>query len=89
MGFVTENPGVLTTIQDEGRYGYEQFGMSPAGPMDLRAFRTANILVGNPSGESVLEATVLGPSLRFGRDNVIALTGADMGPTLDGQPCPM
>ena len=89
MGFVTENPGVLTTIQDEGRYGYEQFGMSPAGPMDLRAFRTANILVGNPSGESVLEATVLGPSLRFGRDNVIALTGADMGPTLNGQPCPM
>lgn len=89
MGFVTENPGVLTTIQDEGRYGYEQFGMSPAGPMDLRAFRTANILVGNPSGESALEATVLGPSLRFGRDNVIALTGADMGPTLNGQPCPM
>lgn len=89
MGFVTENPGVLTTIQDEGRYGYEQFGMSPAGPMDLKAFRTANILVGNPEGESALEATVLGPTLRFDQDNVIAVTGADMSPVLNGQPCPM
>jgi len=89
MGFLAENPGVLTTIQDEGRYGYEQFGMSPAGPMDLKAFRTANILVGNPMGESALEATVLGPALRFDQDNVIAITGADMGPTLNGAPCPM
>lgn len=89
MGFLTENPGVLTTIQDEGRYGYEQFGMSPAGPMDLRAFRTANLLVGNPPEESTLEATVLGPALRFDQDNVVAITGADMGPILNGQPCPM
>lgn len=89
MGFVTENPGVLTTIQDEGRYGYEQFGMSPAGPMDGTAFRTANLLVGNPEGESALEATVLGPTLRFDQDNVIAVTGADMAPALNGQPCPM
>lgn len=89
MGFLTENPGVLTTIQDEGRYGYEQFGMSPAGPMDVRAFRTANLLVGNPEGESALEATVLGPTLRFDQDNVIAVTGADMAPALNGQPCPM
>lgn len=89
MGFVTEDPGVLTTVQDEGRYGYEQFGMSPAGPMDLRAFRTANLLVGNPMGESALEATILGPALRFDQDNTIALTGADMGPSLNGQPCPM
>lgn len=89
MGFVTENPGVLTTIQDEGRYGYEQFGMSPAGPMDAAAFRTANILVGNPEGESALEATVLGPTLRFDQDNVIAVTGADMAPALNGRPCPM
>lgn len=89
MGFTAENPGVLTTIQDEGRYGYEQFGMSPAGPMDQNAFRTANLLVGNPMGESALEATVLGPTLRFDADNVVAVTGADMGPALNGQPCPM
>lgn len=89
VGFVTENPGVLTTIQDEGRYGYEQFGMSPAGPMDGTAFRTANLLVGNPEGESALEATVLGPTLRFDQDNVVAVTGADMAPILNGRPCPM
>ena len=89
MGFITENPGVLTTVQDEGRFGYEQFGVSTAGPMDLKAFHPANLLVGNPMGESALEATVLGPTLRFDQDNVIAVTGADMGPALNGQPCPM
>lgn len=89
MGFTVENPGVLTTIQDEGRYGYEQFGMSPAGPMDGKAFHTGNILVGNLWGESALEATVLGPTLCFDRDAVIAVTGADMEPKLNGAPCPM
>ena len=89
VGFAVENPGVLTTIQDGGRFGYEQFGMSPAGPMDLDAFRVANLLVNNPMGESALEATILGPTLRFDQSNVIAITGADMGPTLNGQPCPM
>lgn len=89
MSFTVENPGVLTTIQDEGRYGYEQFGMSPAGPMDEKAFHTGNILVGNPWGESALESTVLGPTLRFDQDAVIAVTGADMEPRLNGAPCPM
>lgn len=89
MGFIVENPGILTTIQDLGRYGYEQFGVSPAGPMDLKAFKTANLLVNNPLGESALEATVLGPTLLFDEDNVIAVTGADMSPTLNGAPCPI
>lgn len=89
MGIVVENPGVLTTIQDKGRYGYEQFGVSPAGPMDSRSFQTANLLVGNDRGESALEATMLGPTLRFTRDNVIAVTGGDMAPLLNNRPCPM
>ena len=38
MGIVVENPGLLTTVQDEGRFGYQQFGVSPAGPMDTRSF---------------------------------------------------
>ena len=46
MGIVVENPGLLTTVQDEGRFGYQQFGVSPAGPMDTRSFYLANILVG-------------------------------------------
>ena len=59
MGIVVENPGVLTTIQDKGRYGYEQFGVSPSGPMDLESFQIANILVGNSRDLSALEATML------------------------------
>ena len=89
MGIVVENPGVLTTVQDGGRYGYEQFGVSPAGPMDQESFQLANILVGNPRDLSALEATMLGPTLRFTQDNIIALTGGDMMPLLDEKPIPM
>lgn len=60
MGIVVENPGLLTTVQDEGRFGYQQFGVSPAGPMDTRSFYLANILVGNKRGEGLLEMTFSG-----------------------------
>jgi len=89
MGILVENPGVLTTVQDGGRFGYEQFGVSPSGPMDRVSFQTANILVGNPRDASALEVTLLGPALRFEQENVIAITGGDMAPQLDGQPLPM
>lgn len=89
MELIVENPGLLTTIQDEGRFGYLSFGMSSAGPMDPAAFRIANILVGNDHGESALEATIFGPTIRFeGEEGLLALTGADMGATLNGRPCP-
>ena len=52
MGMVIVNPGIYTTVQDEGRFGYEQFGVSPAGPMDRRSFHIANLLVGNDIGEA-------------------------------------
>lgn len=89
MGIFIETPGVLTTVQDGGRYGYEQFGVSPSGPMDPESFQLANILVGNPRDLSALEATMLGPTLRFTRDNIIAITGGDMTPLLDEKPIPM
>ena len=89
MGIVVENPGVLTTVQDGGRYGYEQFGVSPSGPMDKESFQIANILVGNPRDLSALEATMLGPTLRFTQDDIIAVTGGDMMPLLDEKPLPM
>ena len=54
MGMVIVNPGIYTTVQDEGRFGYEQFGVSPAGPMDRRSFHIANLLVGNDMGEACL-----------------------------------
>lgn len=89
MAIIIESPGLLTTIQDEGRYGYGQFGVTPSGPMDAESFQIANLLVGNRPGESALEATVLGPSFLITEDTVMAITGADMSPTLNGDPIPM
>lgn len=89
MGIIVENPGIQTTVQDEGRFGYQQFGVSPAGPMDTQSFYLANILAGNPRGESALEITFMGPSLKFEKDNIIAVTGANVSPAVDGTPIPM
>src|SRR5438874_375072 len=61
----------------------------PSGPMDSWSFRLANLLVGNEPGAAGLECQYLGPTLKFQRDTVIAVTGADMQPKLDGQPVPL
>jgi len=89
MGMIFENGGILTTVQDGGRFGYEQFGVSPSGPMDLRSMHIANILVGNELDEACLEMTIMGAWIRFDSNGVIAMTGADMKPTLDGKPVSM
>ncbi|MDO4475187.1 MAG: biotin-dependent carboxyltransferase family protein [Lachnospiraceae bacterium] len=89
MSIVVENGGMLTTVQDEGRFGYQQYGVSPSGPMDSRSFHIANILVGNDRGEGALEVTFMGPTLRFTRANVIAVTGGDLSPCLNGEPLSM
>lgn len=85
---IIENGGILTSIQDSGRFGYEQFGVSPSGPMDRWSFEIANILVGNDRNEACFEATVIGPSIRFTEHAVVAVVGADMGPCLNGMPLP-
>lgn len=89
MGILVQEPGLFTTVQDEGRYGYQQFGVTPSGPMDARSLHIANILVGNPMGEGALEMTFQGPSLQFEEDNIIAVTGADMHPAINGAAVPM
>ena len=81
-----QKKGLLTTVQDLGRIGYQRYGMPVCGAMDHYAMELANILVGNPRGEAVIEATVLGPTLVFGETEVFAITGGDFGPTLNGQP---
>lgn len=79
--------GTMTTVQDwPGRLGYWDVGVPPSGPMDSVALRAANRLVGNPEGSAALEITMTGPSLRFGHDVMVALAGAEMEVTLDGQP---
>lgn len=89
MGIIVESPGILTTVQDEGRFGSQQYGVSPAGSMDVRSFYLANILAGNKRSEGVLEMTFQGPSLKFDQDNIVAVTGADMSPCVNGNPAPM
>lgn len=89
MGIIVENPGIQTTVQDEGRFGYQQFGVSPAGPMDTQSFYIANILAGNRRGESALEITFMGPELKFEKDNIIAVTGANVSPSVNGEAIPM
>jgi urea carboxylase len=79
--------GVMTTIQDyPGRMGYWAVGVPPSGPMDHLAFRYGNKLVGNHEGESGLEITLIGPKLKFNKAAVIAITGAPIDVTLDGNP---
>ena len=89
MGILIQEPGLFTTVQDEGRYGYQQFGVTPSGPMDARSFHIANLLVGNDLGEGALEMTFQGPTMKFEEANIVAVTGADMKPTLNGKPVPM
>jgi len=80
-------PGTHSIIQDyPGRVGFWDVGVPPSGPMDAFAFRVANRLVGNESTAAALELTVTGPTLRFGVDSTIALTGARMKADLDGVP---
>lgn len=81
--------GLLTTVQDLGRFGFQRFGMPVSGAMDPLALRLANRLVGNPDGAAALEATVTGPELSLEGDTVIAVTGGDLAPRLDGAPVPM
>ena len=82
------SPGLLTTVQDRGRYGYQSFGVPVSGAMDEFALRAANLLVGNDQGDACLEMTVLGPTARFLRDARIAVTGGDLTGTLNGTPLP-
>jgi antagonist of KipI len=82
---VVERPGLLTTVQDLGRVGYGQLGVSPSGAADSVAMRLGNFLVGNPAGAAVLEMTLLGGSFVFPEGAVVALTGADFGASLDGR----
>ncbi len=88
MSITILNPGLLTTVQDFGRIGYQQFGVPVSGVVDPRAMSIANILVDNPEDEAVLECTMLGPQIRFHAANAIAITGGDLGPTIDNQPIP-
>lgn len=84
-----ERPGLQTTVQDLGRWGFQAFGVSVSGAMDCGAHRLANALVGNARGAASLEVTLVGPSLLFDDDRVVAVAGAEFDITVDRQSLPM
>ena len=85
MGLEILKPGLLTTIQDTGRHGFQKDGIIVSGAMDTFALRVANLLVGNAQHEAALEITLTGPTIRFTQDQLIALSGADLSPTINGE----
>lgn len=84
--FRVKRPGPYTTVQDKGRYGYQQYGVPPTGALDQFAYDVANLLVGNAPGAAALELTVLGPVLEVLSEAAIVITGADLPIRVNGQP---
>ncbi|MBW2562954.1 MAG: KipI antagonist, partial [Deltaproteobacteria bacterium] len=84
--FSVLTPGGYTTVQDNGRYRYQQMGIPVSGALDSFAFPVANMLVGNPVNCAVLEITVMGPRIEVLSEADIAITGAEMGMTLNDRP---
>lgn len=82
-------PGLLTTIQDGGRWGYQQYGVAVAGAMDHFSMEVANKLLGNPGQGPLLEMTLSGASFQVTEETYMAITGADMGARIDGNDIPM
>lgn len=81
-------PGIMTTVQDLGRYGYRNIGVATSGAMDISALKIANCLVGNVPGAAALEIALTGIQLRFHADMLVSLTGIDVQAELDGVPFP-
>ena len=81
-------PGTFTTVQDLGRYGYQRYGVPVSGAMDEFALRAANALLGNPENAAVLETTLSGPYIKFLKNTWIVITGADLSPSINGDPIP-
>src|SRR5258707_13911694 len=86
MAIKVLKPGLATTVQDLGRPGYYHIGIPLSGGMDRHALAAANLLVGNAEGAAVLEAAFMGPELEFTDDAMVAVTGAELPPKLDGVP---
>ncbi len=86
MSIRVEAPGLLTTLQDLGRPGYQHLGVGASGAMDPVSHRIANLLAGNPPGAAALEITLAGPRLRFEDDALVAVCGGDFDPRVEGLP---
>lgn len=81
--------GILDTVQDMGRYGYQQLGINPGGVMDRTAMRIANALVGNEAGVPVIEMHFPAAEILFEETQLVALSGADFSPRINGEAMPV
>ena len=88
MAIRVKSSGLLTTVQDTGRFGEYAIGMPPSGAMDVFSHEVGNYLVGNEDGTAGLEITYFGPELEFTEDAVVAVTGAEMPPKINGEEAP-
>jgi biotin-dependent carboxylase-like uncharacterized protein len=86
MAFEVKKPGLATTVQDLGRPGYYHLGIPLSGAMDQEALIAANLLVGNDEGAAGLEMVFMGPDLLFHHDALVAVTGAELPPKVEGTP---
>lgn len=86
MSLLIEKPGILSTLQDLGRYGARRFGINPGGVMDAAAARLINILLGNDDNEAVIEMHFPAPRIAFQTGAIAAIGGADLAPTIDEEP---
>lgn len=89
MTVLVHKPGLLTTVQDLGRWGYQDRGVGVAGPMDVVSHRLANLRVGNDPAAATLEVTLIGPDLEFEEAAPFAVTGARFDLQLDRDAIPM
>ncbi|EEL05480.1 Regulator of kinase autophosphorylation inhibitor [Bacillus cereus BDRD-ST196] len=80
---------MFTTVQDLGRFHYQQYGVPVGGAMDKNALRMINMLVGNEENEAGLEITIMGPKLLIKKTTLLAIGGADMEPLLNGERIPL
>ena len=88
MAIEVIKPGLATSVQDAGRPGYYNIGIPISGALDQYALRAANLLVGNEERAAALEATLLGPELVFRTAAIVAVTGAEAAPKVNGEPRP-
>ena len=75
--------GLYTTIQDDGRFGYSNIGVPSSGYMDRESAQTANLIIDNPINNPVIEATLIGPTIKFEKSTFICITGSDFNPMLN------
>lgn len=89
MSLTVIKPGILDTLQDTGRFGYQYLGVNRGGVMDLFSAQVVNMLVGNEANEAVIEMHFPAAAYLFQQETIIAVGGADFVPCINGEEIPL